>query len=513
MSAPSKTIPYNWLYSFISVLFQHIKEFIYLKQVKLDMVEVSKIRIFLSILLIGLIAVSTANADDLSITVKTLQGTARPGDTLSYEITFYNFNDEPTYISTNLLSLRDVNYLPDGVNAFTIPANDFYKMTLNAQVSQTDANNYGSKTGKTTYHQIMIFDKNGTNLGYTVTVPATIINPNTEPIWSGVSYSNLYTVPAKVDPRQPFSVKFNVNNPIKDVTVNVVAKSSDFQLSPSAVVVPKGANDVEVFGLSLPVGTVPGTYDFTLDLMFPDDTMTVPVVIDVLSYSDCVIVEKTQTNIFGKTYTAAISVQGNEAKTCTVSTMLFGLERNLAGSVADGYQYQAKNVVWQFSVQPGTEKQVGYSISYLPLILLPFVILVIVGGFWYMTRKVEIVKELVDYRRHPGFMDLKIQLKVKNLSDDEMKDVRVIEPLPVFVKDIRDFGTVPGEISKYHGHKAVEWKLEHLKPKEERIFSYKLRTSIEVLGKMNFLATVIHYTDVNGKKQEESSNGLTVEVE
>ena len=72
---------------------------------------------------------------------------------------------------------------------------------------------------------------------------------------------------------------------------------------------------------------------------------------------------------------------------------------------------------------------------------------------------------------------------------------------------------MPGHVVSKQGMKAVKWELDTLKAKEERIFSYKIRTSVEVIGKMNFPPTTIDYVNFKGEKTQESSNVLTVEVD
>jgi hypothetical protein len=476
------------------------------------MVEVNKIGIFLSIVLLSLFVLSTANAADLSITVKTIDGVAEAGDVLTYAVTFYNLEAVPVELSTNMLAFTETTFSPS--NVFTIPAKSSYTINLSIKVSQNEAAAYGTAEGKTTYQQMLIFDKDGAQLGYNVLVPVKIIYKNAPAVWSAVKYSNVQIVPAEINPKNTFSITFTINNPVKAATVDAALVSGELQFSvPPKLAIPNGTNEISINDLKIPDTARPGQYGMSLRLVFLDATLDIPITLTVGSFGTCTVKEDVTSGVLGKVYTATLSVDGNVEQTCLVSTKLFGIERNLVVEKSDNYVYSDKEISWQMNVQPGSSVQVGYTLSYLPIIAVPFVIILLAGAWWYFTRKVEVEKELVDFRRHPGFMDLKIQLKVKNLTNGNLTNVRLIEPLPAFAKEIKDFGTVPGTLTVHNKGKAVKWELDHLKSKEERIFSYRIRTSVEVIGRMSFPPAVMKYTTANGESLEETSNILAVEVE
>ena len=100
------------------------------------MVGVDKFSFILTIVLMSLFAFSTANAEDLSITVKTIEGTASPGDTLIYEVSFYNLENAPAELSTNLF-IGTPEFLPS--NRFVVPSKGSHVLTLNVGITQRDA--------------------------------------------------------------------------------------------------------------------------------------------------------------------------------------------------------------------------------------------------------------------------------------------------------------------------------------------------------------------------------------
>jgi hypothetical protein len=361
----------------------------------------------------------------------------------------------------------------------------------------------------------ILFDEKGVAYNYTVILDANILpTPGRTYHFSAVKLTNLRTVPAQIDPQQPFDLLFTLENPTTTEPLGAISiVNSPFTFGAiSSQKVLKGTNNYKITGLTVPADAK-GNIAYTLEIIMQDTYLDTNSTFNIPAYSNCKVTETANSGLLGRTYSASILNNGTGDAKCPVSSALSGLEKYLVKDRTAGYSYNGKAISWKVNVPAGQTTTVTYRVTYLPIIAIPFVIILAVIAFWYFTRKMEIRKELVDYRRHAGFMDLKLQVHIKNLTNSEMKNVKIYDFLPAFIKEIREFGTVPGTVTTKDRQKAVKWELEHLKPKEERIFSYKVRTSIEVLGNMNFPPTTVEYKDANNKEQQESSNVLTVEVE
>lgn len=446
-----------------------------------------------------------AGLDDIIYGVNTINGKAISGENLAYNITLRNNGIEPLNLSFNVLTISNVQITP---KMFEIQPNEEKIVNLMLTIKPEQ------HPGKILIN-FLVFDDAGNSLEPPIYIQGEVLE-SPQP-FAAVKINSVSIEPAQIDPREPISVSFQVSNPVKE-TVATLEITSDipgferyydgyFNLN-------DGTFTETIDGIMLPENTSPGDHTFTVKIIFSDEiTSSNSVVSEVVPYSTCNIEKDESVSLLGKTYSAKIKNIGTEATTCVVEAPVSKLESKLISSITDGSEFDGTNVIWEIQMGPGMESVVSYHSSYLPILLIPFAFILIIAGFWFITRKVSVTKEIADYKRYHGAMDLKVQVKVKNLSNSELKHVKIYDPLPIFIKEVTDFGTAHGKMIKKGKEKVVFWDLEHLKPKEERIFSYKARTSLEILGEVVFNPTKVEYTLSNGKKKEDSSNALVVDVE
>ncbi len=456
-----------------------------------------------AIALFGILNTAKADLSDIVYGINVINDKARPNERLEYNVTIQNNGLQPISLSLNVLFTGVAEITP---SVFTLEP----KEEKNVYVALTIKPD--QKPGKVLI-KLLVFDDKGNSLEPPIFLQGEILE-SPQP-YKAVKISKII-VPESLDPRKPFSISFDVNNPVKTTTATLEIVGEDgFEIfKEDNYVVEEGINTITIENLTLPSDTAPWNYTLSVKLIFSPDVISEGrIVASVLPYSTCDIKESEKVSLFGKTYSAEVKNSGTETTNCVVTSRISGIEKALMTTVTQGYEFKDGEIRWEITVQPGTEKVVQYQTNYVPLLLIPFAIIIIVGGAWYFTRKVTIKKELVDYKRHPGFMDLKIQLRIKNLSGSELRNVKIYDPLPAFIKEVRDYGTIPGKVTRKAKQRVVLWELEKINPKEERVVSYKVRTSLEVLGKVLFKPAKIEYKDEKGMKQEEASNVLALEIE
>lgn len=147
-----------------------------------------------------------------------------------------------------------------------------------------------------------------------------------------------------------------------------------------------------------------------------------------------------------------------------------------------------------------------YSVSYLPIVLLVLLVLILIGATIHTMSPVSIEKNVIKQSLGTKALKAKIALNVKNVSGRPLKEVTLIEYIPALAKP-DDFGTIqPANIQNRAGSKIVQWDLNSLKPKEERLITYTLVTNYGVLGRVALPAAVVRYTLPSGKRSSTRSN-------
>jgi len=437
---------------------------------------------------------------EIATSVENIKISGSSGDILQYKINFVNTGTNSEYISL----FADANFLPS--NIFTLSGGESKTISIEYKIP------LNSKSGEVLI-PVKVFDESGKERSFSPIFLQANIIPRPL-VYRNSALLELSVVPTSVSPLETFSVILKINNTGKDVaSSNVVLESGFFGRSKN-VSLKAGINEIVFEGLSLAKDTTPGTYVLTASVYLPEDTLLISTVnYDVKGYSDCKTQFNKEVTIFGKTYEAMVTNVGTEEGKCLVADEITSIEYKLLTSHTEGISYNGSAVSWSVLVKPGQSKVVYYNVTYLPILAIPFIAVGIFLTIWYFTREMDVKKELIDYKIYPGAMLLKFQIKIKNLSSKDYKNIEVIDLLPSFVKDVKDFGTVSGSLTKYSGQLAVIWKIEELKAKHEVILSYSFRTSVEVLGKIVIPTTLVKYINGKGEHREETSSLLVIEVE
>lgn len=481
--------------------------FINLVSLKNNMVVGENLKKIALLIILGIFIISISNAEIAISPVKNINTVGYPGSILTYQVTIYNVGTSNDTISFFGAEIVDAS-TGQTITQLTLSPGQSKDVIINYQIPP------GFSPGSIS-PQISVFNSSGVQFA-SIQLQGTVLA--IPPTYSTTQITDLLVlqngVVGPVDPREPFDIYIIVSNPSK-ATVAQLSIESQFTLNyPPTVQVKNGTDTIKVSNLLIPNNTEPGNYSFTANILMPDKTkLTKTGTIVVKGYSSCDLKESSSIGIFGRTYQATVTNYGTEARTCVVESSFSNIERGLITEPTQGAEITDSKIKWTFTLNPNEGRVVKYSVNYVPLVAIPFVVILLVFTFWYLTRKIEISRELIDYKLYAGAYDLKIQIRVKNLSGQDYKEVSVKEILPSFVKEVREFGTAEGKIEKHGKGHAIVWNIKELKAHEERIFSYKIRTAVEVIGKMIFPETVVSYYDSTGKHHKEVSGPLVIEIE
>jgi hypothetical protein len=158
------------------------------------------------------------------------------------------------------------------------------------------------------------------------------------------------------------------------------------------------------------------------------------------------------------------------------------------------------NLIWSYSVPVGEEVTYKYDISYVPLAaaLVLIALALIMLGFYYSTPYKLVKSVTVQKKGKEKFIG--IQLALKNKTGKKQKNIMIEDYVPIPLVVSREFGTMsPTAIRKQKDKLALTWKFDELQPREERMLSYKMKSKLEVDGKIGIPAANV--TQKVGKKK------------
>ena len=100
-----------------------------------------------------------------------------------------------------------------------------------------------------------------------------------------------------------------------------------------------------------------------------------------------------------------------------------------------------------------------------------------------------------------------INILVRNNTNTSVKSVKLTDIVPTPLKLVEDFGTaVPDVIKREDGKVNMFWNLGGFAPQEERLISYKVRSSLSILGRLTIPSAKIKVKPEQGRSKLFTSN-------
>lgn len=172
-------------------------------------------------------------------------------------------------------------------------------------------------------------------------------------------------------------------------------------------------------------------------------------------------------------------------------------------------------VEWVVDVPQGETRTLTITTDYHPLFysaIALFLVLVLV--VWKAKRRISITKRVVKVKGKKGEMvALKILLHIKNNTGSKITDVRVLDVLPNVLRMSHEFGTLkPLQVQKGEKTSRIIWNIDNLEGGEERLVSYKVEPSLQLLGSLIIPRAFLKFKK-SGSSKEKKSGRVVVHSE
>lgn len=187
------------------------------------------------------------------------------------------------------------------------------------------------------------------------------------------------------------------------------------------------------------------------------------------------------------------------------------IEKNIISRLFTTFNLQPKTerkgfsviYAWQQELKPNESLKVIVKTNWLiPLIIIIAVIIIAFLSQIYLTSDIILKKKINFVKTKGGEFALKVSMNVK--AKRFVERVNVIDKLPPIVKLYERYGTItPDKIDEKN--RKLEWNIESLGKKEDRILSYIIYSKIGVVGKFELPSAKAIY-EREGKIKETKSN-------
>ncbi len=316
-------------------------------------------------------------------------------------------------------------------------------------------------------------------------------------------------LPEKIIPLYPFNATITLFSNIDQLgaTLHIVVSNDEVIYDSSKLVIlKKGINLIEK-EVKLPY-FAQGKYNFLVEVIVGKEVLNQKskyIYID--KYKHYTTYTNITTTFLGKEIKKVINNTGTDKVNVLVNYTLNTLD-NLLTQTREIEIY--KNGVLEritkednITLMPGEYAILIIKINYTILIVIPFLILLTIIAWFYLTKKVVINKEIIECVEEDGELTIKVAISAKNVSLHSIYDVKIIEDLPLYARKAGAFGSIKGKIDKEKG--TITFDIGRLDPKEEILLSYKFKTDVELEGRISLPPATIKFKE-KGKTKIVKSN-------
>jgi hypothetical protein len=220
----------------------------------------------------------------------------------------------------------------------------------------------------------------------------------------------------------------------------------------------------------------PGTYDVQADLidvegrkMYEESgSFRIPLLENIIYDKDV------SSTIFGSTITVTATNNGNSEAELDLRSVNPKTWYSIYSGPAPTGMAISDHYSWRISLEPEETKSVSYSEVYWPTYAIILLIVGIVGLSYWQSSPFDFYKNVHGLRRIQSGKDISVSLHLKNKKKPINKAV-IKDIVPSGFAITSKFETIKPVIKKIGGGVELNWKLNKVKPHEERVFHYTVK--------------------------------------
>ncbi|MFT4261529.1 MAG: hypothetical protein ACMXX9_03800 [Candidatus Woesearchaeota archaeon] len=423
-----------------------------------------------------------------------------PQGIASYNITITNPESRDISVSWSLSPAQATNWIISP-NSVSVPALDSRSFTLTAiPKSVVIPSQYN-----------LLFDFRYLGISQEIRIPARVVSVDS--VFGFQPHISLVLEhDRQADPRQPYRVSVTVinQNPRNLENLQIRLESPLFSREFDLNVSPSGQITREVQFEIDPLQE-PGTYQLYARAFYP---VTNTVLNDkssnfeVISYSDIMPRFESKTSWFKTTQTITIINNGNVARTKEVALKAPFYQRLFLSS---SQEYEivsidgSANVQWAPFLQPAEQIDIIVTKNYRPLVIV--ILLLLVGTVLYFVLRSPLVVQkhaFVIKQLEEGVSDIKIRLYVKNRSKKVIYNINISDMIPRITEFVpsNQLGSLkPTKVTNTSKKGTIlNWNFESLDALEERIVTYKIRSTLRIVGDLSLPKARVKFENSEGKE-------------
>lgn len=159
-------------------------------------------------------------------------------------------------------------------------------------------------------------------------------------------------------------------------------------------------------------------------------------------------------------------------------------------------------------LNPGETITIKYELRFNSIVIISCILVIVIIWVVWLTFQPKLMKKYMGILAKDE--EVTISLHVKNKSRKILDSVIVKDFVPAIATVIKEFDTLTPSITRKATGTELTWQVKDVRPKEERVLTYKIKPVIEILGDLKLPKAHLLYETKKGKKRKALSKTITI---
>lgn len=159
-------------------------------------------------------------------------------------------------------------------------------------------------------------------------------------------------------------------------------------------------------------------------------------------------------------------------------------------------------------LKPGQTITITYQLRFTNIAITACILIIAVVWVVWLFFKPIIKKNYIGFLAEK--QEITISLTLKNKGRKTLKNVIVKDIVPPLASVVKKFETLTPKIVRKPKGTELTWNIKQLKPKEERVLTYKMKPIIEITGGLKLPKAFFMFETKKGKKKRILSKTITI---
>ncbi len=159
-------------------------------------------------------------------------------------------------------------------------------------------------------------------------------------------------------------------------------------------------------------------------------------------------------------------------------------------------------------LKPGQSVTIKYQLRFTNIVITACILIIaVIWVVWLLFRPI-IAKSYIGFLAEK--QEITISLTLKNKGRKTLKNVIVKDIVPPLASVVKKFETLEPKIVRKSKGTELTWNIKQIKPKEERILTYKMKPVIDIAGGLKLPKAFFTFETKKGKKKRILSKTITI---